>query len=265
MGLERLAHPGRLGPFPAQPDRALTSPALLILQVGTPPEDIRAEFGDLPHWFRTALGLAPEALRVVRVFDGEPLPAPDASCVAIITGSWAMVSERLPWSEATAQWIREAMAIDMPLFGVCYGHQLMAHALGGRVDYHPAGRELGCETVHLLPAAEDDPLLGQWPARFVAHLTHEQTVLELPPGAVVLARSDHDPHQVVRYGRNALSTQFHPEFTPELLAACIRRRADTLRREQRDPQGLLDGLRETPEATRLLRSFVDDALRLGAG
>jgi GMP synthase (glutamine-hydrolysing) len=67
----------------------------------------------------------------------KPLPAPDNATIAGDTGSWDMVTERLPWSEMTAAWIREAMAIEMPLFGVCYGHQLMAHALGV-VDYHPA-------------------------------------------------------------------------------------------------------------------------------
>lgn len=52
-----------------------------------------------------------------------------------------MVTDQEPWSEKTAAWIRNAMAMEMPLFGVCYGHQLMAHALGGRVEYHPQGRE----------------------------------------------------------------------------------------------------------------------------
>jgi GMP synthase (glutamine-hydrolysing) len=72
-----------------------------------------------------------QKISVARVYAGEPLPAPDNATIAVITGSWDMVTERLPWSEMTAAWIREAMAIEMPLFGVCYGHQLMAHALGG--------------------------------------------------------------------------------------------------------------------------------------
>ncbi|VWB87501.1 glutamine amidotransferase class-I [Burkholderia lata] len=168
-----------------------------------------------------------------------------------------MVTDRHAWSESTAQWIRDAMSIDMPLFGVCYGHQLMAHALGGHVDYHPAGFEGGCQTIHLLPESASDPLLKAWPANFAAHLTHAQTVIALPPGAQALAHSAHDPHQIVRYGPKAISTQFHPEFTPELSAACIRRRADTLLNEGKDPELMVQSLQDTHDAARLLKRFIE--------
>lgn len=239
----------------------MTSPKLLIVQVGTPPEDIRAQLGDLPVWFRNALGISPAEAVVIRAFEGEQLPPPQRKSVAIITGSWAMVTDKEPWSEYVAEWIREAMAIEMPLFGVCYGHQLMAHALGGTVDYHPDGREMGCETVSLLPAADTDEMMSTWPKHFPAHLTHEQTIVKLPEGAVALARSNHDPHQVVRYGRNAISTQFHPEFTPDHLAALIRRRSAMLIAEERDPAHLMASLQETSHARGLLRRFVEDALK----
>lgn len=232
------------------------SSSLLLLQAGTPPDTIRAKHGDLPDWFRSALEGVSEAIEVVRVFEGQDLPQPGAHRAAIITGSWAMVTDQLAWSEATAQWIRDAMAVDMPLFGVYYGHQLMAHALGGQVGYHPAGLEIGCQDIDLLPAAATDPLLQGQPGRFRAHLTHLQTVLELPRGATVLAHSSHDPYQIVRYGGRAISTQFHPEFTPAISAACIARRAGLLRTEGRDPRALLHGLDETPHAAELLRRFV---------
>lgn len=234
----------------------LPTPSIVLLQVGTPPDVIRETHGDLSDWFSRLLDIPVEDMTVVRVFEGEPLPLPDPGRVAIITGSWAMVTDRLPWSEATAQWIRDAMDVEMPLFGVCYGHQLMAHALGGRVDYHPNGRELGCERVQLLPEASSDPLLESWPASFSAQLTHEQSVLEPPPGAIVLARSAHDAHQIIRYGHAALSTQFHPEFTPEILTACIQRRALQLQAEGADPRQIIDDLIPTPDAANLLRGFV---------
>lgn len=233
----------------------MSAKPLLLIQVGTPPDDIRAQVGDLPSWFSAVLAEGP-AFQVVRVFEGEPLPLHETCSAAIITGSWAMVTDLLPWSEATAQWIREAMVQDFPLFGICYGHQLMAHALGGKVDYHPLGREMGCLDIDLLPGANAEPLLAAAGPRFKANLTHMQTVLELPPGAQVLARSAHDPHQVLRYGPNAVSTQFHPEFSQAIAASCIQLRAQVLQSEGFDPEAMRDQLAETPVPQQMLQRFV---------
>lgn len=237
----------------------MTNKAIVLIQAGTAPDDIRNALGDYPRWFCDALGLTAEDFEIVRVFEGEALPSPDPARAAILTGSFAMVTDCLPWSETTAQWIRDAMKVEMPLFGVCYGHQLMAHALGGRVSYHPAGQEIGCHEIRLLDAAKTDPLLLHTPARFAAHLTHMQSVVELPPDAAVLAASDHDSHQIVRYGRQAISVQFHPEFTQDICAAIVRLHADSVREEGGDPDRLLAQIRSTPAATALLTRFIAQA------
>lgn len=238
----------------------LDNKSIVLIQAGSPPDEIRKALGDYPAWFCRTLGVPEEEIHIVRVFEGEALPPPDPARAAVITGSWAMVSDLRPWSEKTAQWIRHAMAVDMPLLGVCYGHHLMAHALGGRVDYHSAGAEVGCHEIHLLDGARADPLLTDTPARFAGHLTHMQTVIDLPPGAQVLARSDHDPHQIVRYGRQAVSVQFHPEFTPEHCAAILRFHAAARHAAAADLDGLLARVRPAPEAAALLSRFVTQAL-----
>ncbi|HEX7112876.1 MAG TPA: glutamine amidotransferase [Mizugakiibacter sp.] len=225
---------------------------LLIVQTGSAPDPIRARLGDFPHWFRLALGVHPQRLRVVRVDRDEALPPPRMCAGAVITGSAAMVTERLSWSERTAGWIRDAMDAALPLLGVCYGHQLMAHALGGRVDWLPGGREIGTQRLELLPEAARDPLACALPPVFRAHTTHEQSVLESPPRARVLARSARDPHQILRYGEHAFSTQFHPEFSARAMAAYIRRRAAKLHEEGLDVPRLLREVGPTPHARRLL-------------
>ncbi|MDO3519447.1 glutamine amidotransferase [Ralstonia nicotianae] len=230
---------------------------LLLIQAGTPPDAIRAQVGDLPRWFGAAMDRDSQAFEIVRVFEGAPLPEPDVHRAAIITGSWSMVTDLHAWSEATADWIRRAVAINTPLFGVCYGHQLMAHALGGKVGYHPRGREMGCMDIERLPLAQTEPLLAGAPQRFKAHLTHLQTVVQLPAGAEVLARSAHDPHQVVRYSPTAISTQFHPEFTPAISSACISTRRHVLREEGLDPTAMLSQLDDTPTPLLMLRRFVE--------
>lgn len=229
---------------------------LLLIQVGTPPDTIRLQEGDLSDWFKAALNLHDSQLEVVRVFEGERLPPPCDKQPAVITGSWSMVTDRLDWSEETADWIRRAMLIEQPLFGVCYGHQLMSHALGGQVDFHPDGIEIGCLPVELLPGASQDPLLGNLPSQFDAYLTHMQSVTVPPPAAVVLARSAHDSHQILRYGPNAVSTQFHPEFTSRIMAACVDRRAEMLRSTGRVPEAIKTNAGEANHTLLILRHFV---------
>src|SRR3546814_4405831 len=85
-----------------------------------------------------------------------------------------MVTERRDWSEATAAWLREAAHAGVPVFGICYGHQLLAHALGGEVGDNPNGRKMGTVAVDLLPAAADDPLFAGLPDRFLAQATRSE-------------------------------------------------------------------------------------------
>lgn len=233
----------------------------LIVQMGNPPDDLRAHIGEQADWFRAALGEHGAAAQVVQPFAGDALPAPDAICGAVISGSWAMVTDREDWSERTAAWVREVIDAGTPLFGVCYGHQLMSHALGGEVAYHPNGREIGVLPITLTPDAAQDAVLGDFPEAFHVHLTHEQSVVRVPPGAVVLGGSAHDPHQIVRYGPRAMSVQFHPEFTPTIMTHCVARRTDVLAGEGFDVPALLAGLQPTPHALRLLRQFMAETAR----
>lgn len=229
---------------------------VLIIRTGRAPDAIRARHGDFPHWFRLGAELSPQHMQVVDVAAGDALPSPRTVAGAIITGSAAMVTERTPWSERTAGWIRDAVDAELPLFGVCFGHQLMAHALGGRVDYLPGGREIGTQPIELLDAAASDPLAARLPPSFRAHTTHEQSVLEAPPGTIVLARSARDPHQLLRYGPHALSTQFHPEFSADVMRAYIQRKRVDMRREGSDPQHSFRQVAATPIARRLLHRFA---------
>ncbi|AZY49161.1 glutamine amidotransferase [Bordetella avium] len=227
---------------------------LLIVQLGRPPEDLVRQVGEQADWFASAL--PDEALLVARPHLDEPLPAADRFRGVVLSGSWDMVTDRQTWSERTGDWLREIVPAGKPVLGVCYGHQLMADALGGQVDDHPDGLELGTHHVERLQAVDDDPVLGGLPPGFYAHLSHSQSVLRPPEGAVTLARSAHDAHQILRYGRRAWSLQFHPEFTADLLRRCIVRRREALAEAGHDAQTMLARLRDTPEAHGILRRFA---------
>lgn len=229
---------------------------LLIIQTGTAPTEIRTQLGDFAEWFQRGLGLTADQIECVRVdADGE-LPSPDSVAAAIITGSGAMVTQRLDWSERTAGWLVDAAAIGLPMLGVCYGHQLLAHAFGGRVDYNPRGREIGSVSIKLLPAAQDDVLFGALPALFDAHATHLQTVVEAPRSAVVLARSDLDECQAVRYAEKVWGVQFHPEFGVAPMRAYLRARTKTIRQEGLDAAALLKSVQACPQPRTVLRRFA---------
>jgi GMP synthase (glutamine-hydrolysing) len=228
---------------------------ILIVRTGRAPDPIRARHGDFPHWFRLCAALSPSRVQVIDVAAGDALPPPKDVAGALITGSAAMVTERAAWSERTAGWVRDAMDAQLPLFGVCYGHQLMAHALGGRVDYLPGGREIGTLPIALTPAGATDPLTASLPSSFRAHTTHEQSVLEPPAGAAVLARSARDPHHLLRYGPNAVSVQFHPEFNADVMRAYIHRKREAMRREGSDPHQVYRQVAPTPVARGIMRGF----------
>jgi GMP synthase (glutamine-hydrolysing) len=227
---------------------------VLIIHTGDPEESLKAAHGGYAGFIRQAAGLAPGDVHVVPVYLGEQPADPSRYRAAFITGSPAMVTDREPWSEQTARWLRGAADEGLPMFGVCYGHQLLAHALGGQVGYNPAGREIG---THLVEHLGDEPLLADLPRPFAAQMMHMQSVIEPPPGAVVLARSAMDAHQMLRIGRNIVSTQFHPEFSPQFVGATLDRYADTYAREKLDVPALKRGLRPTPEAASLLRRFLE--------
>jgi GMP synthase (glutamine-hydrolysing) len=229
---------------------------LLIIQMGLPPAAMRAQYGEQAEWMRDALASVRPEVVIVRPEAGEPLPLPTDIAGAIITGSWSMVTDREGWSERVAEWIRSAFKIAVPVFGVCYGHQLMAHALGGRVDYLADGAELGTLPVTLDARGIEDAALLDYPATFQAHLSHSQTVVELPAGATCLAYSARDKHQIVRYTDKSMSVQFHPEFTDALITYCVSQRQTTVAPIGDVAQSGTSTSGETPYAHRLLLHFA---------
>jgi GMP synthase (glutamine-hydrolysing) len=229
---------------------------LLIVKTGRAIKGIPADLLDFEHWTAAAAGLAFEHCDTVTVIDGELLPDARKFRGVVITGSAAMVTDRHPWSEYTAAWLLDAMKHGVPILGICYGHQLLAHALGGQVDYHPRGREMGTKVIHRAPAALDDELFNTLPERFPAHVTHMQSVLRVPAGSEVLAWNPFEAHHAVRFAPRAWGVQFHPEFTGTAMSHYLRIRSDALRQEGSDPDELLAAVTETAESEQLLRRFV---------
>jgi len=167
-----------------------------------------------------------------------------------------MVTDHAEWSERTASWIPTVMEASTPLLGICYGHQLIAYALGGDVGPNPRGRESGTVEIALREAARADPLFAGLPDKILAHASHAQSVLRLPPGVKWLASSVRDPHHAYAVGRSTWCVQFHPEFDESTMKANVDKCADELRAQGDDPTQLRTSTAETPHAEAILRRFA---------
>jgi len=230
----------------------------LIVETGRPLAALR-RYGRFPHWIRVAAGLGRHETEVVDAENGEALPDAGRYAGVLVTGSAAYVTDRADWSERRAIWLRGAVHRGTPVFGICYGHQLLAHALGGQVDYNPAGRESGTIELSLDPAAGQDPLFKGLPIRFPAHATHLQTVLRAPDGAAVLARSTLDGCHAFRWGERAWGVQFHPEFATHHMRGYVRARAQCIVQHGGCARSVERAVSAAPLARQLLRRFVRQA------
>ena len=192
-------------------------------------------------------------LDVVRPYRGDVLPddarAAGYQGLIVLGGTMGAWDDALvPWLAATRALLRRAVETDLPTLAICLGCELLAAATGGQVRRGGAGLEVGVCDVELLPAARDDALLGalagQRPAAgpggapgFRSSQWHSDAVVELPPGAVLLATGRQYPHQAFRLGRFAWGVQYHPEVTLADWAAWCEEGTTELRAAGRDRHG----------------------------
>lgn len=227
-------------------------PQVAVLVTGEPIEAARLRRGGFGALIRDALRGPAPALVELDARSG-PLPALSDFRAIIITGSAASVTERAPWILAAEAELRRAIAAGSFVFGICFGHQLLAEALGGRVAKNPAGREIGSVPVEL---RAQDPLFAGVAAPLFANMTHVDAVVELPAGAVVLARSALDPHSALRFGERTWGVQFHPEMDADVLADYVAGRRQLMLEEGLDAERIASEIRDTPESRALLARFL---------
>ncbi len=231
---------------------------VLIVRTGAAPDAVRAVHGDFDAWF--AALLAPARVELVDG-QGETLPEAAAYDGVLVTGSLASVASPEPWMEPLGRWLVGA-AETTPVLGVCFGHQLLAAALGGRVERHRAGPEAGTTEIVLTPEGRADPLFADLPARLAVQQSHEDHVPAAPPGAVVLAANAHAPVQAFAHGPRIRAVQFHPEFDAARARAFVE--ADRAWLERARPGAAdeaLASVRESPDAARVLVNWRARCLR----
>lgn len=223
---------------------------IAILIAGDPVPLAKERQGPFEAMIRRHAGAAEWSTVDLRT--GAPLPEPSAIAGAIVTGSASSVTDREPWTLRGEEFLRQLMAAQVPVLGICYGHQMLGQALGGLVEKNPHGREIGTVQVEQV---ESDPILGDT-RRYPINTTHVDAVTRLPPGARLLAKTTRDPNSAVRFGEHTWGVQFHPEFDAEVMRAYIETRRDLLLAENLDPDRMLREIVETPEGGQILQRFV---------
>jgi GMP synthase (glutamine-hydrolysing) len=229
---------------------------ILVIKAGSTMPSLAARRGDFEDWILAEMGVDITETAIVDVRNGALLPPYEHISGVVITGPHAIVTEHRGWSECTALWLRGAVERKIPILGICYGHQLLAYALGGEVGDNPNGLEAGMVDVHLNGAVQDDLLFAGFPSPIRGYTGHHQSVLRLPPGARLLASSAMDTHQVFVMGDCAWGVQFHPEFDADVTIEYIRRESQSLGAQGQEPERLIRGCEDTPHGPDLLRRFV---------
>lgn len=162
-------------------------------------------------------------LAVVRPGEGDAVPDPATleryDALLVLGGSMDASDPAVPWLLPTRELIAEAAVAGVPTLGVCLGHQLLALALGGRVERNPAGQSVGLRELGWTGEATADPLLGRLAAApGPGVFWNNDVVTVLPPGAVVLASGRHGVVQAARFAPTVWGVQWHPEADAGVLA-----------------------------------------------
>ena len=187
-----------------------------ILQTGLAPEALAPEMGDYPDMFARLLEGHGFTFRTYKVVEGE-FPASVTECNGwLITGSRHGAYEDHPWIPPLEQFIRDSFTAHVPMVGICFGHQIIAQAMGGKVERYAKGWAVG---------ATDYDFNGQ---PITLNAWHRDQVTEVPKNAKVIASNEFCTNAALLYDDQALTVQAHPEFRPEFVDGLMKTRGKGL-------------------------------------
>ncbi len=196
---------------------------IAILETGVPPEALRDDYDDYPARFRALLGDGVPTTRF-NVQEGRLPDDPSAFEGVVVTGSAAGVYEDHFWIPQLLDWLRAARGRTR-ILGICFGHQAMAQAFGGRVEKSDKGWGVG---LHRYDVLRHEPWMFPKAASVAIPVSHQDQVVAVSPDARIIAASDFTPHAGLAWGEDAASFQCHPEFQPDYAAALVELRRDRI-------------------------------------
>jgi GMP synthase-like glutamine amidotransferase len=193
-------------------------PKITIVETGVVSPQRRAMHGSFPQMFERLIGEADASanFETVRLVDGETLPDPAGLEAILITGSPAGVYDDLDWIAPLERFVRAAYQARTAMVGICFGHQLIAQALGGTVRKSERGWGIGRHVYDVVPG--NGVIDGE---RIAIACSHQDQIIEPPAGAKTVLHSAFTPYAGLLYENGtALSVQPHPEFTAAFAHIC---------------------------------------------
>ncbi len=225
----------------------------MILMTGHTFENLIPLRGDFDTWFRARFAGLIDEWEVIDALT-EP-DYPKQADVLVITGSPQCVYEFQPWSVKAGEWIKSMIELNVPTLGICYGHQLIAQAMGGMVSKSKNGREMGPCVVEQIG---EDLIFKGLNQTFTVWQTHSDEVAVLPSMAKIIAKNQHCDVQAFAIGDHCRTVQWHPEMDLGIMKHYVQQRALILESEwgegayERLYQRLVE---ELPSGLQIIQNF----------
>jgi GMP synthase (glutamine-hydrolysing) len=195
---------------------------ILIIKCGDTYESVKTKAGDFDEMVINRSNLPRNVFKVYEIHKGEKPRHPSEYIAAIITGSHSNIDEKNQWTKQLKDWIITARYSNIPVLGICFGHQVIAEALGGKVEKSAKGINIGYEKITLTPAGNEDPLFKNIKDDLITFKSHQYYLTKTPPESIVLAKNNAGGIESFKTGK-IYGVQFHPEFTKETLEEYIKK------------------------------------------
>ena len=222
---------------------------ILIIDCGPSLSDITKHYGVAPEWIMESLKNKGCNFTWVKSYAGDKVQSNNADAW-IITGSPCSVYDAADWMVEIEEEMKNIQSSQIPVLGICFGHQLIARCFGGEVELNPKGWELGAYPIQFTAVGKRSELFSDMEDNAIVYESHQDIVTILPENAIELAKNNKG-NQAFKIHENFYGVQFHPEFSWEVIKMYVSVRGAT---------GVIVDDPSVPESTQgevVLFNFID--------